>query len=141
MFRAPPQLLRVICLRLLTVKNEANDNFADCLFRREMETIVSVWIFMFLPPLMVLRRAANGNANLFIVFVIHLCFSEATELCGNIEQSHERPSGDCTGTTVKVCIQFDPTSQYSSMTGRCFIRRNKSYIFPGSPIAPRTNSL
>lgn len=70
-----------------TVKNEVNDNFADCLFRRETETIVSVWIFMFLPSFIVLRHAANGNIG--FVFVIHLCFSEGTELYGNIEQSHE----------------------------------------------------
>lgn len=89
-----------------TGKNEANDNFADCLFRREMETIVSVWIFMFLPSFMVLRHAANGNSGVVYSFSKTLVFFRSNR----VEQSHERPSGDCTGTTGKVPIQFDHSS-------------------------------
>lgn len=72
-----------------------------------------------------------GTVGLFIVFVIHLWFSEATELCGNIEQSHECPPGDCTGTKVKVCIQFDhiPVQQYD----RALVDWRKVFSFSWFP--------
>lgn len=105
---APPRLLRVICLRLLTPSK-----------MRLMTTLLTVcsegkWKQLFQsgfscssPHSCFCAMLQMGTVGLFIGFVIHLCFSEAAELCGNIEQSHERPSGDCTGATVKVCTQCD----------------------------------
>lgn len=58
-----------------TVKNEANDNFADRLFRREMETIVSVRIFMFLPSFMFLRHAINESSGFVYSFSNILIYS------------------------------------------------------------------
>lgn len=117
-----------------TVKNEANDNFADRLFRSEIETIVSVCIFMFLPSFMVLCHAANGSSGFVIVFVIHLCFSEEQSCVGTLSNH----INVLLGTVQGLQERFAYRSQYSSVTGRWFIGGNKSSVFPGSPIAPRT---
>lgn len=83
------QLLRVICLRLLTLsKTRLMTTLLTCLFRREMGTIVSslptVGLFISLPSLMVALHAANGNTGFVYSFCNTLIFFSSNSCVGTL---------------------------------------------------------
>lgn len=125
-----------------TVKNEANDNFADCLFGREMEAIVSVWIFMFLPSFMLLRHAANGNSGFVYRFCNTLVFFRSSRVVWEHWAITWTPFwGLYRGYSKGLhTVWSHPGTAAWQVVGLLEEIRLSGFFFPGSPIAPRTNS-